>query len=57
MGYYDMPWVKPFWDWLNGQGAEALTVIGIVLGAITIGIALFAPPVLNLAWIVYMLSP
>jgi len=55
--YYDAPWVKPFYEWLNDQGADMLMLFGVALGVFTILIALFAPPVLNLAWLVYMLSP
>ncbi len=55
--YLNMPWVKPFAEWLRSQNSTGLTLIGIGLGVITIVIAIFAPNWLKLLWIAFMLSP
>jgi hypothetical protein len=56
-GYYAMPWVKPFFEWLKGEPEYFLRLATIVLGVITVLIAMFAPAPLVLLWLVFMISP
>ena len=57
MTYSDMPWVKPFHQWLTSQGPNALTLILIAIGVITILIGLFGTTAMKILWGVYLLSP
>jgi hypothetical protein len=52
-----MPWVAPFHQWLTSQGPNALTLILIAIGVITILIGLFGTTAMKILWGVYLLSP
>ena len=57
MNYKELPWVAPFTHWLETQGPEALTIIMVMIGIITILVGLLAPTSIKILLGVYLLAP